>query len=202
MKELFHGLKAILRDCLSIFTKNSISGRHSFTFIDSVFYVMLPGLIFIGTFWVNKPIGENISKAIINVLTIFVVLSFQVVFIATDKFSSKVQDIIEKKAKEDGQEIKLYEDEKNYLKRVGNYSRQFVRQLVLVIIVSLFIIICSLFLVCFECACHILRMAVSSLMLLSFYMWILLLLKMIVSIYNLQMDDIKQNYDLITGKEK
>lgn len=195
MKELFAGLKLIFSDSWSIFTKDSITGRVAFSIIDSMFYFMLPIMIFIGTFIFDISISKDLSEAIVGVLAIFVVLSFQVVFVATEKFSSKVQNIIKQRSSESTETTILFDDEKNYLKRLGNYSRQFVRQLILLIIISLIIIICSLLLICFRN--HMLKIVVSSIMLPSFYLWILLLLKMIVSIYNLQMNDIKQNYHSI-----
>ena len=195
MKELVVGLKTIFSDSMSIFTRDSVTGRISLSVMNSMFYFVLPILIFIGTFFIDIPISKSLSEAIVGILAIFVVLSFQVIFIAADKFSLKVQNMIRQRTMEGIKTITLYEDEKNYLKRIGNYSRQFVRQLTLLIIISLIIIMCSLLLICFKY--HILKIVVSSIMLPSFYLWILLLLKMIVSIYNLQMDDIKQNYSFI-----
>lgn len=196
MKELYIGLKTILSDSMSIFTKDAMTGRLSFSIVDSIFYFMLPILIFIGTFFFDTPINTGLNEAIVGVLTIFIVLSFQVVYIANDKFTSKVnRKMKEKELSGSGQE-RLYDDEKNYLRRIGNYTRQFVRQMVLLILVSVLIILCSLlYIVCTDS--HLLLVLLSAVMLSSFYIWILLLLKMVVSIYNLQMDDIKQHYKLI-----
>jgi hypothetical protein len=194
MKELYIGLRAILKESMSVFTRDALTGRLSFSLLDSFFYFMLPLLILISTFFFDLPINKALNEAIVGVLTIFVALSFQVVFIATDKFSSRIAQLREKKHNED-EKVPVFDDEKNYLKRIGNYSRQFVRQLILLILFSVLIIICSLALILIEN--HIVNVAVSSIMLPAFYIWLLLLLKMIVSIYNLQMDDIKQNYSLL-----
>lgn len=194
MKELYIGLKAILKEGMSVFTRDSLTGRFSFSLLDSFFYFMLPLLLFIGTFFFNLPINRALNGAIVSVLTIFVALSFQVVFIATDKFTSRIAQLREKRRNEE-ENLQLFDDEKNYLKRFGNYSRQFIRQLILLMLFSVLIILCSLALIFFNN--HIINVAVSSIMLPAFYIWLLLLLKMIVSIYNLQMDDIKQNYSLL-----
>ena len=196
MKELYRGLKTILSDSMSIFTKDSITGRLSFSIVDSMFYFMLPILIFIGTFFFDIPINTGLNEAIVGVLTIFIVLSFQVVYIANDKFTSKVNRKMNEKEMSGISQVRLYDDEKNYLRRIGNYTRQFVRQMVLLILVSVLIILCSLFyIICTDR--HLILLLLSAVMLSSFYIWILLLLKMVVSIYNLQMDDIKQHYKLI-----
>ena len=195
MKELYIGLKSILSDCMSIFTKDPMTGRLSFSLVDSMFYFMLPLLIFIGTFFFDIPINKDINEAIVGVLTIFIVLSFQVVYIANDKFSSKVNKKVKEKGIDEGDITNLFDDERNYLRRIGNYTTQFVRQLILLILVSILIILSSLLIICVDN--HYLQIALSSVMLPSFYIWILLLLKMVVSIYNLQMDDIKQHYRLI-----
>lgn len=194
MKDLYIGLRAILKESMSVFTRDALTGRLSFSLLDSFFYFLLPLLLFIGTFFFDFPINKALNEAIVGVLTIFVVLSFQVVFIATDKFSSRIAQLREKKRNEE-EKVQVFDDEKNYLKRIGNYSRQFVRQLILLILFSVLIIMCSLALIFIEN--HIVNVAISSIMLPAFYIWLLLLLKMIVSIYNLQMDDIKQNYSLL-----
>lgn len=194
MKELYIGLRAILKESMSVFTRDSLTGRVTFSLLDSFFYFMLPLLILIGTYFLDLPINKALNEAIVGVLTIFVALSFQVVFIATDKFSSRIAQLREKKTNQEGK-LQLFDDENNYLKRIGNYSRQFIRQLILLILFSVLIIMCSLALIFFEN--HIVNVAISSIMLPAFYIWLLLLLKMIVSIYNLQMDDIRQNYSLL-----
>lgn len=195
MNELVRGLMAIVSDCMSIFSKDPRTGRLSFSFVDSFFYFMLPILIFIGTFYFNIPIGDNLNKAIVGVLTIFVVLSFQIIYIANDKFVSKVKYIMDGKKEKDNGRKELYDDEKNYLKRIGNYTLQFVRQMVLLILISILIILSSLLLIC--TGSHSISMIFSAIMLSLFYLWILLLLKMVVSIYNLQVDEIRQHNRLI-----
>jgi len=195
MKELYIGLKKILSDCLSIFTKDSMTGRLTFSILDSIFYFILPILIFIGTFYFDTPINTVLNQAIVSVLTIFVVLSFQVVYIANEKFTNKVNSKIREKETSENGYPDLFDDEKNYLKRIGNYTKQFVRQMVLLILVSVIIILCSLFHICTDI--HLVLVLLSAIILPSFYIWILLFLKMVVSIYNLQMDDINQSYKFL-----
>lgn len=196
MKELYIGLKTILRDSMSIFTKDSLTGRLSFSIVDFMFYFMLPILIFIGTLYFDTPMDTDLNKSIVGFLTVFVALSFQVVYIANDKFTSKVKSKIKEKELSESGQVELYDDEKNYLRRIGNYTRQFVRQMILLILVSVLIILCSLLYICIDS--HLILVLLSAIMLPSFYIWILLLLKMVVSIYNLQMDDNKQHYKLIS----
>jgi hypothetical protein len=185
MKELFIDIKRILNECMTLFNRNAMTGRPSFSILDCLCYFMLPLLIIIATFYADFTIGKTLNSSIIGVLSIFVVLAFQVIFIASDKYSKRVSD----KAREDS---KIFEDEKNYLMRMRNYTIQFVRQLVLLLFLSLFIILCSSLGLCLKN--HIVQLIISALMLSSFYIWLLILLKMIVSIYKLQMDDIEQNY--------
>ncbi len=89
MKELYIGLRAILKESMSVFTRDALTGRLSFSLLDSFFYFMLPLLILISTFFFDLPINKALNEAIVGVLTIFVALSFQVVFIASDKLSSR-----------------------------------------------------------------------------------------------------------------
>lgn len=181
---------------MSIFTKDSLTGRLSFSIVDFMFYFMLPILIFIGTLYFDTPMDTGLNKSIVGFLTVFVALSFQVVYIANDKFTSKVKSKIKEKELSESGQVELYDDEKNYLRRIGNYTRQFVRQMILLILVSVLIILCSLLYICIDS--HLILVLLSAIMLPSFYIWILLLLKMVVSIYNLQMDDNKQHYKLIS----
>lgn len=178
---------------MTVFSKNAMTGRLSFSLLDSLCYFMLPLLIIVATFYKDFIIGNTLNGSIMGVLSIFVVLAFQVVFISTDKFANRVSDKVKERITQD--DAQLYEDEKNYLTRMRNYTVQFVRQLILLLLLSLFIILCSSLGLCLDN--HIIQLTISSLILSSFYVWLLLLLKMIVSIYNLQMDDIEQNYKRI-----
>lgn len=193
MKELFFDIRLIILESMSVFTKSPLTGRVSFSLIDSASYFMMPILLIILFFYIDVPIKEDQCKAIIGILSIFVVLAFQVVYIATDKFTARVRSVTEARNAENG--ICLFEDEKNYLKRLGNYTRQFVRQLVLLLLISLFIILFSTLGLCIKY--HLVQVCLSALIVSGFYIWLLLLLKMIVSIYKLQMDDIEQNYKIL-----
>lgn len=190
MKELFTDIRLIIQESLSIFCKNAMTGRLSFSILDAVGYLLAPLLIIILIFYADFSISDSLSESIIGILSLFVVLAFQVVYIATDKFASRICKKVQERKSENS--VRLYDDERNYLKRLGNYTRQFVRQLVLLLLLSLFIILCSTIGLCVDF--HIVQVTLSALILSSFYIWLLLLMKMIVSIYKLQMDDIEQNY--------
>lgn len=193
MKELYIGLRQIIHESMTVFNKEAMTGGLSFSIYNALGYFVLPILIIVVTNYAGLAIGETLKGSIIGVLSIFVVLAFQVVFIATDKFANKISDKVKERTTSDG--VKLYEDEKNYLIRMRNYTIQFVRQLVLLLLLSLFIILCSSLGLFFKN--HIVQVSISSLLLSSFYIWLILLLKTIVSIYRLQMDDVEQNYNRI-----
>ena len=190
MIELYKDIRLILLECMSVFSRNAMTGQISFGMLDALGYFSMPLLIIVLTFWVNVPIKESLSESIIGILSIFVALAFQVIYTASDKFVARVEQITRVNVRGDGTD--LYEDDKNYLKRLGNYTRQFVRQLTLLLLLSLCIILCSTIMLCFNC--HFVLISLSAVILSSFYIWLLLLLKMIVSIYKLLMDDIEQHY--------
>lgn len=195
MKELYMGLRQIILESMTVFSKDAMTGGLSFSISNALGYLASPILIIIATNYADFSIGKTLNGSIIGVLSIFVVLAFQVVYIATDKFANRVSDKVKERTTSEG--VILYEDEKNYLIRMRNYTIQFVRQLILLLLLSLFIILCSTLGLCFKN--HLVQVVVSSLMLSSFYIWLILLLKMIVSIYKLQMDDVEQNYNQIKG---
>ncbi len=193
MIKLFRDIWKIILECMSVFSKDAITGRLSFSKTDSLAFFSIPLLIIIYIIYVDFTLSSDLSKAIIAILSIFVALAFQVVYIATDKFASRVNDRAREKGA--GHGLEFYEDERNYLKRLGNFTRQFVRQLVLLLLLSLFIILCSTIGLCIKN--HIVEVCLSGLILSLFYIWLLLLLKVMVSIYKLQMDDIEQYYRII-----
>lgn len=194
MKDLYQGIRLIIRESTSVFCKDAITGRLSFDLMDVLFFIVMPLFISIIVFYLDLTINARLSESIIGILSLFVVLAFQVVYIATDKFATRVNCFIQKRKVDD--KVVLYEDDKNYLRRIGNYTRQFVRLLVLLLLISLIIILCSTIDLCVKK--QILHLFISALILSLFYLWLILLLKMIVSIYRLQMDDIRQNYNMIS----
>ena len=195
MKELFIGLRQIIQESVTVFNKDAMTGRLSFCFIDVVGYCIIPILVFVATIYADFSIDKDLNKSIIGVLSIFVVLAFQVVYSATDKFTNRIIEKINESTTKEG--LKLYDDDKNYLIRMRNYTIQFVRQLVLLLLLSLIIILCSSLGFCFKC--HFIQVTLSALILSAFYIWLVMLLKMIISIYKLQMDDIEHNYKRIKG---
>lgn len=193
MKELFIDIWKIIQECMTVFNKNAMTGRLSFDILNVIGYFIVPLLILIATCYFNFAIGSTLNGSILCILSIFVVLAFQVVYIATDKFVNRVSDKIKERTTPEG--VKLFEDERNCLIRIRNYTILFVRQLILLLLFSLFIILCSTLGLCISIP--IIQITISALMLSSFYIWLLILIKMIVSIYKLQMDDIEQNYKRI-----
>ena len=191
MKELFIAIWKIIQECMTVFNKNAMTGRLSFDILNVIGYFIVPLLILIATCYFNFAIGSTLNGSILCILSIFVVLAFQVVYIATDKFVNRVSDKIKERTTPEG--VKLFEDERNCL--IRNYTILFVRQLILLLLFSLFIILCSTLGLCISIP--IIQITISALMLSSFYIWLLILIKMIVSIYKLQMDDIEQNYKRI-----
>ena len=197
MKELYQDIRLILHECLSVFSRNPMTGQRCFGILDALGYLSMPILIFIWTFWTDFLIEESLNEAIIGILSIFVVLAFQVIYMATDKFAARVVQIV--KNRQEGNGNNLFEDEKNYLTRLRNYSLQFVRQLILLLLLSLFIILCSTLMLCFRL--HFVLISLSAIILSSFYIWLLLLLMMIVNIYKLLKDDIGQHYKMVTNQD-
>ncbi len=193
MKELFKGLLQIIQDSMTVFNKDAMTGRLSFGFLDCIGYCIIPILIFVATIYADFAIDKTFNSSIIGVLSIFVVLAFQVVYIATDKFTNRVNDKIKERTTKE--EVMLYDDDKNYMIRMRNYTIQFVRQLALLLLLSLFIILCSSLGLCLSS--HIIQVSLSALILSTFYIWLVLLLKIIISIYKLQLDDIEHNYKKI-----
>lgn len=193
MKELFVELCQIIQESMTVFTKNAMSGRLSFNISNALCFITLPLLIIIAVCYAEYALSDTLISSIMGILSIFIVLAFQVVFISTDKLVNRISNII--KENKTDERVKLYEDEKNYVIRIRNYTIQFVRQLILLLMLSLLIILTSFFGLCFRH--HIVQVYISAFMLASFYIWLILLLKMIVSIYRLQMDDIDFYYNII-----
>ena len=117
MIKLFRDIWKIILECMSVFSKDAITGRLSFSKTDSLTFFSIPLLIIIYIIYVDFTLSSDLSKAIIAILSIFVALAFQVVYIATDKFASRVNDRAREKGA--GHGLEFYEDERNYLKRLG-----------------------------------------------------------------------------------
>jgi hypothetical protein len=181
---------------MTIFTKNTMTGKLSFNLYNGLCFIAIPLLIVIAVCYTEFTLGKTLNSSIIGILSIFIVLAFQVVFISTDKFVNRVSNKIKENTTQEG--LKLYEDERNYVIRIRNCTIQFVRQIVLLLFLSILIILNSFIGLCFSH--HIIQVFISALMLSSFYIWLILLIKMIVSIYRLQMDDIDYYYNKICPK--
>lgn len=80
MIELYKDIRLILLECMSVFSRNAMTGQISFGMLDALGYFSMPLLIIVLTFWVNVPIKESLSESIIGILSIFVALAFQVIY--------------------------------------------------------------------------------------------------------------------------
>lgn len=196
MKELFIELWQIIKESMTVFTRNPMTGKLSFNIHHALCFFTLPIFIIIVICHAEFTLSETLKSSIIGILSIFIVLAFQVVFISTDKLINRISNKIKEKKTAEG--VTLREDETNYVIRIRNYTIQFVRQIILLLLLSLLIIIISFVGLCFRH--HIFQVFVSAIMLSFFYIWLIILLKIIVSIYRLQMDDINYYYNKICPK--
>lgn len=153
-------------------------------------YVLIPiGLFALLWYW-GFDMGDGLYSAIVGFLSLFIALIFQVIYIATDKFTSRYNDCWTEcvRTTKEGKEPSFMEDVDNYLIRMGNYTRLFVRQMTFVLLLSIVIIILSVL----EHLYHGYRVNIvlSSMMIALFYLWLAYMIHSIKSIYTLLMDDI------------
>jgi hypothetical protein len=156
-----------------------------------LWYVFVPIGIF-GCLWnFDFRMDKDLNAAFVTFLSIFVVLVFQVIFIATDKFTSRYNDKWHELVRVSGdlKNPSFHETVTGYLTRLGNYTRLFVRQLVFILCLSIALIILSIVDKCY----HGLQVNIvlSSTMMALFYLWFVYMLHAITSIYTLLMDDIE-----------
>lgn len=153
-------------------------------------YVLIPIAIFVFLLWCRFDIGDGLRSAFVAFLSLFIALVFQVIYIATDKFTSRYNDCWAESVRttKEGEEPKFMEDVEGYLIRMGNFTRLFVRQMTFVLLISIVIIILAII----EGMYHGLRMNIilSSMLMAMFYLWLAYMLHSIKSIYTLLMDDI------------
>lgn len=152
--------------------------------------VLIPIVLF-ATLWCSGfDIGNELYSAIVGFLSLFIALVFQIIFIATDKFMSRYNDYWAEcvRTTKDGKEPTFMEDVDNYLIRMGNFTRLFVRQMTFVLLLSIIIIIFAVV----EHLYHGYRVNIilSSMMIAMFYLWLMYMVHSIKSIYTLLMDDI------------
>lgn len=190
-------LLRIIVESVSVFYKDAQTGRINWNAGRVVVYCLFPLLISVFSIMQGFVLGDGLNKAVVGFLSLFIVLAFQVIFIATDKFSVRVNEKIMERRGELGPNlpIVLYEDEKNYLKRMGNYTKQFVRVLFLVLLVCLLIMILSVIELFSEVSK--VKIVCSAFILAYSYLWLILLLKLIVGIYKLLLDDINHKMTLV-----
>lgn len=153
-------------------------------------YVLIPIGLFVALWCYGFDMGDGLYSAIVGFLSLFIALIFQVIYIATDKFTSRYNDCWSEcvRTAKEGNEPTFMEDVDNYLIRMGNYTRLFVRQMTFVLLLSIVIIILAVL----EHLYHGFRVNIilSSIMMALFYLWLVYLIHSIKSIYTLLMDDI------------
>lgn len=196
MNGLFIELKSIVTECLTVFTHNPMSGKNNFSTWGVVCYVVIPLVLGAYAVWNRYVLGVELRGSIVPILTLFMALVFQVIYIAGDKFANRVRGKVDESRKlaNDAVNYAMHKDVKNYLQRFENYTKLFVRQLVLILLASLLIIVCYILI---HLDIRVLTIALSSLIIILLYIWILLMLKAVISIYNLLMDDILEQHKLI-----
>ena len=146
--------------------------------------------------WSKYVLGEEMRGSIVPILTLFMALVFQVIYIAGDKFANRVRNKVHESREfaNGAEDYAMHQDVRNHLQRFENYTKLFIRQLVLILLTSLLIIVCY---VLIHLDIRIVTIVLSSLIIVLLYIWILLMLKSIVSIYNLLMDDINEQHKQI-----
>ena len=142
MSGLISDITRILKDCLSVFTKNPTTGKRNFSVWSFLFYILFPIAIVIASVYKGYELNGEIRNSILPVLTLFMALVFQVIYIAADKFAIRI-DKRNRMSNGGSPNTAAYrfEDVRNYLIRFGNYTKLFVRQLVLILFLSLFVIL-------------------------------------------------------------
>ena len=153
-------------------------------------YVLIPVCMFVLLWYCGFDMDDGLYSAIVGFLSLFIALIFQVIYIATDKFTSRYNDCwaeCVRKTKE-GKEPTFMEDVDNYLLRMGNYTRLFVRQMTFVLLLSIVIIILAVLEHLYH-GCRV-NIILSSMMIALFYLWLAYMVHSIKSIYTLLMDDI------------
>ena len=196
MSGLFIELKRIIAECLTVFTRDPMTGKKNLSFLGVLCYFIIPLVLGAYAVWNRYVLGDELRGSIVPILTLFMALVFQVIYIAGDKFSNRVRNKVDESRKlaNDTVNYVMHQDVKNYLQRFENYTKLFVRQLILILLTSLLIIVCYILI---HLDIRVLTIALSSLIIILLYIWILLMLKAVTSIYNLLMDDILEQHKLI-----
>lgn len=169
---------------------DAMTGSSKPWYMMAIGYVLIPISLFIILLYYRFNMGDGLYSAIVGFLSLFVALIFQVIYIATDKFASRYNDCWAESIRitKEGDDPAFMEDVDNYLIRMGNYTRLFVRQITFVLLLSIGIIILSVL----EHLYHGYRVNIvlSSIMIPLFYLWLMYMVHSIKSIYTLLMDDI------------
>lgn len=193
---LFFELKKIVRESLTVFTRDPLIGKRNLSIWGVLGYIVFPLALGAYAVWSRYVLGAEMRDSIVPILTLFMALVFQVIFIAGDKFANRVRNKVHESRglAPEAEGYAMHRDVKNYLQRFENYTKLFVRQLVLILLTSLLIIVCYILI---HLEIRFVTIVLSSLIIVLLYIWILLMLKAIVSIYNLLMDDINEQHKQI-----
>ena len=193
MSGLFFELKKVVKESLTVFTRDPLSGKNNLSFWGILGYIIIPAILGVYAMWSRYVLGDGLRGSIVPILTLFIALVFQVIYIAGDKFANRVRSKVKecRELSKGSEDVIIHQDVKNYLHRFENYTKMFIRQLVLILLTSLLIIVCYILI---HLEIRILTIALSSLIIVLLYIWILLMLKAISSIYFLLMDDIQEQH--------
>lgn len=189
------GLIKILWESYNSVRYNPYTGKLKPFYRIACGYIAIPLIIFCMLLWYGFRMGNDMITAFVGFLSLFVALIFQVIYIATDKFTSRYNDswaeCVRTASHDEPPQFK--EDVNGYLIRHGNFTKLFVRQLTFVLILSIVMIALSVI----EKLYHgdRLNIVLSSLMMSMLYLWLVYLVHSIKSIYTLLMDDINSKME-------
>lgn len=150
-----------------------------------IFYAVIPLGILTAGIYIKLDNDDNIINSILGIVTVFVAFVFQIVFNSNDRFASKYESYQVKK-----ENNTLTEHYINYLKRLKNLTKQFIQILSFLILLSLLIMVVSLFYKLLPEGES--TIVVSSIVAVCFYYWVVYLVNAVVDMYQLLMDDINK----------
>ena len=91
MSGLFFDLKRIIMECLTVFTRDPLSGKKNLSIWGMLCYIGIPLALGVYAVWSRYVLGDELRGAIVPILTLFMALVFQVIYIAGDKFANRVR---------------------------------------------------------------------------------------------------------------
>lgn len=184
------GLRKMAWDSFMSVSYDAMTGKAKPWYKVGACYIFIPIVIFGLLFLCRFDMSDGMHSAFVAFLSLFIALIFQVIYIATDKFTSRYNDCWTEcvRTTKEGEIPEFKEDVECYLIRIGNYTRLFVRQMTFVLILSVVIILLSVV----EDLYHGVRLNIvlSSMIMSFFYLWLVYMIHSVKSIYILLMDDI------------